>query len=175
MYKKNIKRIFDIVFSAFFLIVLSPLFFVVAIITYIELGSPIIFKQYRTGENIKDFLIYKFRTMNFDETAKRETRMTKITKKLDRYRLNELPQLINVLKGDMSIVGPRPLWKIKLSEERYNVKPGITGLAQINGGRYISNSKKLEYDIIYNNNISFFQDLKIVLKTPFSILKDLKK
>ena len=146
-----------------------------AIITYIELGSPIIFKQYRTGENIKDFLIYKFRTMNFDETAKRETRMTKITKKLDRYRLNELPQLINVLKGDMSIVGPRPLWKIKLSEERYNVKPGITGLAQINGGRYISNSKKLEYDIIYNNNISFFQDLKIVLKTPFSILKDLKK
>ena len=175
MYKKYIKRLFDIVFSALFLILLSPLFFVVAIITYIELGSPIIFKQCRTGENGKEFLIYKFRTMNFDVNAKRDTRMTKVTKKLDRYRLNELPQLINVLKGNMSIVGPRPLWKVKLCKERYDVKPGITGLAQINGGRHISNSKKLEYDISYNNKISFLLDLKIVLKTPVSILKDLKK
>lgn len=175
MYKKYVKRLFDIVFSALFLIVLSLLFFIVAIITYIELGSPIIFKQYRAGENTKEFLIYKFRTMNFDVNAKRETRMTKVTKIIDRYRLNELPQLINVLKGDMSIVGPRPLWKVNLNEERYKVKPGITGLAQINGGRHILNSKKLEYDLIYNNNLSFLLDLKIVLKTPLSILKDLKK
>ena len=175
MYKRCIKRLLDIVFSMLLLIVLSPLFLIVALITYIELGSPIIFKQHRTGENSKEFLIYKFRTMNFDETVKRETRMTKVTKILDRYRLNELPQLINVLKGDMSIVGPRPLWKVKLNKERYKVKPGITGLAQINGGRYISNDKKLEYDIAYNQKISFLLDLKIVLTTPFSIIKDLKK
>ena len=122
----------------------------------------------------------KFRTMDFNEGAKRETRMTKVTSFFDKIKVNELTQLFNVLKGDMSIVGPRafipgdPLPK-KPPKERYLVKPGMTGLAQVNGGRFITHNKKLEYDIIYNNEISFFLDFKIVLKTPYRIIKDFLK
>lgn len=180
MYRNYIKRLLDIIFSILLLIILSPIFLVVSIITYIELGSPIIFKQVREGKNKKEFVMLKFRTMDFNEGAKRESRMTKVTSFFDKIKVKELPQLINVLKGDMSIVGPRafipgdPLPK-KPSKERYLVKPGMTGLAQVNGGRFITHNKKLEYDIIYNDEISFLTDLKIVLKTPYQILKDLIK
>lgn len=180
MYRNYIKRFLDVTFSILLLIILFPLFLVISIITYIELGRPIIFKQTREGKNKKEFTMLKFRTMDFNEGAKRESRMTKVTSFFDKIKVNELPQLINVLKGDMSIVGPRAfipgdILPKKPPKERYKVKPGMTGLAQVNGGRFITHNKKLEYDIIYNKKISFILDLKIVLKTPYRIIKDFFK
>ena len=180
MYRNYIKRLFDIILSIILLIILSPIFIIVAIITYIELGSPIIFKQIREGKNKKEFTMLKFRTMDFNEGADRESRMTKVTSFFDKIKANELMQLFNVIKGDMSIVGPRAfipgdILPKKPPKQRYYVKPGMTGLAQVNGGRYITHNKKLEYDVIYNNEISFLLDLKIVIKTPYRIIKDLFK
>ena len=172
MYRKYIKRMLDVILSIILIVVLSPLFLITAILVLIDVGRPIIFKQTREGLYKKPFTIYKFRTMDFNYDAPRETRMTKLGKFLDVYKFNELPQLINVLKGDMSIVGPRPfIPKYSLPKERYFVRPGITGLAQINGLRYISHEKKSKYDIIYHEKISFLTDLKIVLKTPISMIK----
>lgn len=177
MYRKYIKRILDIIISTILIIVLSPLFLITAILVFIELKRPIIFKQLREGKNKKPYVMYKFRTMDFNEQEIREKRMTKVTSVLDKYRLNELPQLINVLKGDMSLVGPRPFipnepLPKQPSKERYYVKPGMTGLAQVSGGRNITHEKKLEYDIIYYNNISFWLDLKIIIKTPIELIKE---
>lgn len=180
MYRNCIKRILDIIFSLLFIIVLFPIFLIVGFITLLELGSPIIFKQVREGISKKEFVMLKFRTMDFDENKDRNERMTRVTSFFDKVKLNELPQLFNVLKGDMSLVGPRafiPGDKLpkKPPKERYYVRPGMTGLAQVEGGRYISHNKKLEYDIIYNEKISFFLDLKIVVMTPFRIYKDLTR
>jgi len=177
MYKKYIKRLLDIIISAILIVILSPLFLITAILVLIELKRPIIFKQLREGKNKKPYTMYKFRTMNFNEQAPREKRMTKVTAILDKYKFNELPQLINVLKGDMSLVGPRPFipnepLPKQPGKERYYVRPGMTGLAQVSGGRNITHEKKLEYDSIYYNNISFFLDLKIIIKTPIQLLKE---
>lgn len=176
MYKKYVKRILDIIGSLILIVLLSPLFLITIILVFISLGSPTFFKQTREGINKEGFTIYKFRTMTFEIEKSRNERMTKITKVVDRLRLNELPQLINVLKGDMSLIGPRPFIPGNLlSEEekniRYNVKPGITGLAQVNGGRYIPKSQKIKHDEFYVNNISFLLDLKILLLTPIKIFK----
>lgn len=176
MYRKYIKRLLDIIISFILIIVLSPIFLITSILIILSLGFPIIFKQTREGQNKKSFIMYKFRTMNFNEDLNREDRMTKITKFIDNFKFNELPQLFNVLKGDMSLVGPRPfipgdILPKKPYKERYYVRPGMTGLAQINGGRYISHEKKLEYDVIYNDKISFLLDLKILILTPFRIIK----
>lgn len=177
MYRNYIKRLFDIMLSLILIIALSPLFIITGLLVFFELGSPIIFKQQREGFRRKTFIMYKFRTMDFNTEAKREERMTKITGFLDKFKFNELTQLINVLKGDMSLVGPRPFipgdkLPKKPPKERYMVKPGMTGLAQINGGRYITHNQKLRYDIVYNEQISFLLDLKILLLTPIRILKD---
>ena len=176
MYRKYIKRLLDIIVSLTLIIVLSPLFLITAILVRIDLGKPIIFKQQREGLNKKPFTMYKFRIMDFNYDAPRETRMDKLGKFFDIYKFNELPQLINVLKGDMSIVGPRPfipgdILPSKPPKERYLVKPGLTSLAQINGGKTIEHDQKLKYDIIYNEKISFLLDLKICLLTPWSIIK----
>ena len=176
MYRKYIKRLLDIIISFILIIVLSPIFLITSILIILSLGFPIIFKQVREGQNKKSFVMYKFRTMNFNEDLNREDRMTKTTKFIDNFKFNELPQLFNVLKGDMSLVGPRPfipgdILPKKPYKERYYVRPGMTGLAQINGGRYISHEKKLEYDVIYNDKISFLLDLKILILTPFRIIK----
>lgn len=176
MYKKYVKRMFDIAGSLVLIVLLSPLFLITMILVFLSLGFPVIFKQTREGINRKGFTIYKFRTMNFEVEKDRNERMTKVTKIIDRLRLNELPQLINVLKGDMSLIGPRPFipGNLILKDEksiRYDVKPGITGLAQVNGGRYIPKSKKIEYDEFYVKNVSFLLDLKILILTPIKIFK----
>lgn len=177
MYKKYIKRILDIIVSTLLMIILFPFFIITYLLVKVSLGSPVIFKQEREGLNKKPYVMYKFRVMDFNYSAKREERMNKIGKFLDICKLNELPQLFNVLKGDMSIVGPRPFipgdsLPTEPPKERYLVRPGMTGLAQVNGGIFISHNKKLEYDVIYANNVSFWLDLKILIKTPFKIISD---
>lgn len=176
MYRKYIKRLLDIILSLVLIIVLSPLFLITLILVLIDVGTPVIFKQTREGMHKKPYTMYKFRIMDFNYDAPRETRMTKLGKFLDVYKFNELPQLINVLKGDMSLVGPRafipgdPLPK-KPPKERYFVRPGLTGLAQVNGVRQISHEDKIKYDILYHEQISFWTDLKIILKTPIALIK----
>ena len=167
MYRRFIKPIIDFIVSLFLIIILLPIMLIVLIITYLNLGNPIFNeRRLREGKNKKIFVMYKFRTKLL---GKHE--YNKVSKIIDNYRLNELPQLFNVLKGDMALVGPRPfipnddLPKDKISEKRYMVKPGITGLAQVNGGRSITHQEKLKYDIEYYDNISFGLDFKIILKT----------
>lgn len=176
MYRKYIKRLLDIIFSIILIVVLSPFFLITAVLTWIDLGRPIIFKQEREGLNKKTYIMYKFRIMDFNYDAPRETRMDKLGKFFDVYKFNELPQLINVLKGDMSLVGPRPFipgdpLPSKPPKERYLVRPGITGLAQIHGVRQITHKDKLKYDIVYYKKLSFLLDLKIILLTPIMIFK----
>lgn len=178
MYAKYIKRLLDIIVSIILIIVTFPLMIIVAFSLWINLGSPIYNQlRMREGKNKKPFLMYKLRTRIMDTYDKPfEERYTKFSLFIDKTHLNELPALFNVLKGDMSIVGPRPFIPgqpipKKPSKERYLVRPGLTGLAQINGGRYITHDNKLKYDVIYYNKMSFWLDLKIVLLTPWSIIK----
>ena len=168
MYSKYIKRLLDIIFGIILFILLLPIILITIIITLIDLGLPIHNEiRLREGKNKKIFTMYKIRTKKLPGNSE----YTRVSRIIDRLRLNELPQLINVIKGDMSLVGPRPfipndeLPEGKISEKRYLVRPGITGLAQVNGGRNITHKAKLKYDIIYYDNLSFILDLKIVLKT----------
>lgn len=176
MYRKCFKRLFDIVCSLFALIVLSPILFVVALLVRIKLGSPVIFKQKRPGLNEKLFTLYKFRTMTDRKDSHGELlpdgeRLTKFGKMLRSTSLDELPELWNILKGDMSIVGPRPLLEQYLphydneQRQRHTVRPGLTGLAQVNGRNALSWEQKFSLDIKYVKNISFILDLKIILIT----------
>lgn len=182
MYRKYIKRVLDFTLSLIALIILSPLYLVLAILVRIKLGSPIIFKQERPGLNEKIFTLYKFRTMTDekDENGKLlpdEVRLTKFGKFLRSTSLDELPELINIIKGDMSIVGPRPLLVeyLPLYNEkqrcRHNVRPGLTGYAQISGRNSISWEEKFNDDLMYIENITFTEDLKIVLKTVLKVVK----
>lgn len=176
-----IKRIFDILFSLLFLIILSPLLLTISILVYIKLGSPILFKQMRPGIHGNPFRIYKFRTMinnTFSDgrSLEDQDRMTSLGTILRKYSLDELPEFWNVLKGDMSIVGPRPLLIEYLplySEEqkkRHDVKPGITGWAQINGRNNLLWRDKLAMDVWYVSNNSFWLDLKIILITALKVV-----
>lgn len=181
MYKKYIKRILDILVSFVLIIVLLPLIIIVGLITLIHLGRPIIdIRLKREGQYKKPFYMYKFRTRIYD-TKDYWGRKTKLSSFIDKYKFNELPQLFNVLKGDMSLVGPRAficdeeIPNIKIDYKRYAVKPGITGLAQVSGGNLLTHKQKLEYDVIYYDNLSFLLDLKILLKTPFEIIRQNKK
>ena len=182
MYAKYIKRILDLILSLMALIVLMPLMIIIGILVRINLGSPIIFKQKRPGKNEKIFTLYKFRTM----TDKRdidgnllpdEYRLTKFGKFLRSTSLDELPELINIIKGDMAIVGPRPLlveylpYYTEEEKHRNDVRPGLTGLAQVNGRNAISWEEKLKYDTEYIKKISFYSDLKIIFKTIKKTIK----
>lgn len=195
MYRKFLKRALDIILSFLAIVILSPVLIVVAIAVRINLGSPIIFKQERPGKHGKIFLLYKFRTMKDPQnrlTGEKLTdekrlllikeqgenavtsddeRLTKFGKFLRALSLDELPELFNILIGDMSIVGPRPLAVIYLpyySEEenhRHDVAPGLTGLAQVNGRNAISWEKRFAYDIEYVQKITFLKDLHIIFRT----------
>ncbi len=176
MYRKYIKRLFDVIISLFVLIILSPIMLITAILVRIILGSPVIFKQERLGKDEKIFTLYKFRSMTDekDESGKLlpdSKRLTKFGKTLRSLSLDELPQLFNVLKGDMSLIGPRPLlveYLERYNEEqrhRHDVRPGITGLAQCSGRNLLSWQEKFKLDVEYSRNVSFLKDVKIFFNT----------
>ena len=176
-----IKRLFDILISVFLLIVLCPIMIVIAILVILNLGLPILFKQVRPGYLGKPFLIFKFRTMSNLSCANGNLlsdnkRLTKLGRILRSTSLDELPALINVLMGDMSLVGPRPLLieylplYDKNQARRHEVKPGITGWAQVNGRNSISWEEKFELDIWYVDNRSFMLDIKILFLTIKAVL-----
>ena len=181
MYPKITKPILDFLVAFFALLLLSPIFILVTLFLAIANNGKPFFKQTRPGKNEKLFTIIKFKTMNDkkDTTGNLlsdEKRLTVIGKIVRKTSLDEIPQLINVLKGDMSLIGPRPLLPEYLplynteQKKRHLVKPGITGLAQINGRNAISWEDKFKFDIAYVNNISFSTDLKIILKTIKKVL-----
>ena len=182
MYSKYFKRILDFILSLIAIIILSPVLLIVAVLVRIKLGSPVIFKQQRPGKDEKIFTLYKFRTMTDkkDENGNLlpdSERLTKFGKALRSTSLDELPELFNILKGDMAIVGPRPLavqylpYYTKEEKHRHDVRPGLTGLAQIHGRNCIDWGKKLTYDIDYVKNISIFNDTKILLKTVVKVIE----
>ena len=182
MYRHFFKRILDFIAALLLIILFSPIMLWAAWRIRRELGSPVLFTQARPGLNAKIFKIYKFRTMS-DERDKNgnllpdELRLKGFGAKLRASSIDELPQLFNVLKGDMSFIGPRPLLVEYLplysprQASRHSVRPGITGLAQVNGRNDISWAAKLEYDAIYAENLSFLLDIKIALLTIKKVLK----
>ena len=181
MYRKIVKRIIDFIGAVLLLLFFSPVMLVVAIILYYNNHRPVLFKQLRPGLNERIFMLYKFRTMNDNRDRNGnllpdKVRLTALGKFIRKTSLDELPQLFNVLKGDMSFIGPRPLLVEYLplynaeQKKRHDVKPGITGWAQINGRNAISWEKKFELDVWYVKKLSFFMDVKIVLLTIKNVL-----
>jgi lipopolysaccharide/colanic/teichoic acid biosynthesis glycosyltransferase len=179
-----LKRGLDILLSLSALIVLSPLSAVITIAIRLDSEGPAIFKQERAGKNGKPFTLYKFRTMKtdaepFGSSPKTGTdpRLTKIGRILREYSLDELPQFVNVLSGDMSVVGPRPLYLSQIAEwserqkKRLSVKPGITGLAQVSGRAEITREEKLDLDVTYVETANLFLDAKIILRTLSRVFK----
>lgn len=182
MYQKYIKRGLDFILSLIASIILSPVMLIVAVLVRVKLGSPVLFKQQRPGKNEKIFNMYKFRTMTDErdengELLPDEVRLTKFGKTLRSTSLDELPELFNIVKGDMSIVGPRPLLVRYLplynerQKHRHDVRPGFTGLAQVNGRNSISWEEKFEWDVKYVEHVTFLQDCRIILKTVGVVLK----
>lgn len=180
-YEKYIKRLLDIVLSGCALIVLSPLLLVTAILVRVKLGSPVIFCQERPGKDEKIFKLHKFRSMSDarDETGALlpdKERLTGFGKKLRSLSIDELPELWDIFRGKMSIVGPRPLLVEYLpyySEDerhRHDVRPGLTGLAQINGRNTLTWEQKFAYDLEYVQHISFCEDIKILFSTVGKVL-----
>ncbi|MGG0593569.1 sugar transferase [Priestia megaterium] len=176
------KRVMDIVTSLTLLTLFSPVMLFTAILVRLKMGAPVLFKQQRPGKDGKPFYLYKFRTMaNLEDKQGNllsdQVRLTGTGKFLRKYSLDELPQLINVVKGDMSLVGPRPLLMEYLSlytEEqmlRHNVRPGITGWAQVNGRNAIAWEEKFKLDTWYVRNQSMFLDFKILLFTVLKVVK----
>lgn len=181
-YEKYVKRPQDFICALCALIILSPVMLITALLIRKNLGSPVIFTQDRPGLNGKVFKLYKFRSMTseVDQNGKLlpdEIRLTSFGKKLRSTSLDELPSLINILKGDMSVVGPRPLLVRYLSRynehqaRRHEVRPGFTGYAQVNGRNAISWERKFDLDVEYVDNISFKGDWKIILQTFRTVLK----
>lgn len=177
-----LKRMFDLIISISLLVITSPILIVSYLLISKKLGKPVLFKQTRPGKNEKPFDIYKFRTMTSEVDDKGdllpdEQRMTKLGSQIRNSSIDELPQLINVLKGDLSLVGPRPLLMEYLplyneeQRKRHNVKPGITGWAQINGRNAITWEQKFKLDVWYAKNQSFKLDMYILYKTFENVLK----
>jgi lipopolysaccharide/colanic/teichoic acid biosynthesis glycosyltransferase len=180
--KKMIKRLFDICFSFTALLILFPVLLCVYIAVLITMGRPVFFRQERPGLGGKPFFLYKFRTMTVPKEGEHaaefdSVRTTPLGKIMRSLSLDELPTFINVLKGDMSIVGPRPLlvrYLERYSPEqarRHDVKPGITGWAQVNGRNAISWEEKFKFDVWYVDNYSFMLDMKILFMTVLKIIK----
>lgn len=176
------KRLVDLVLTALLLILTAPLFVLVVGVVLVFLGWPILFTQQRPGLHAAPFTIYKFRTMRLPftlggELENEEQRLTRVGRLLRSYSLDELPELFNVLKGDMSLVGPRPLLPLYLDRyspeqaRRHDVRPGITGWAQINGRNDMSWERKFELDVYYVDHRSFLFDMKILLRTLEQVLR----
>lgn len=181
-YERYIKRIQDFLCALLALIVLSPVLIIISLFVRVKLGSPIIFKQDRPGLNERIFTLYKFRTMTDEcdengELLPDEVRLTKFGKALRATSLDELPELFNIIKGDMAVVGPRPLLVRYLplyndeQRKRHLVRPGFTGYAQVNGRNNVSWEDKFAMDVWYANNITFAGDLKIILATIVTVFK----
>lgn len=179
------KRIFDFMFALVLIIVLIPLFFILAILIIIDSGYPVFFTQIRIGKQGKAFKIYKFRTMTNDETHQDkgniilmdDYRITRLGKYLRKYSLDELPQLINILRGEMSIIGPRPTLEYQVKKynarqyKRLDVRPGITGWAQVNGRNSLIWAQKIELDVWYVENMTLWLDFKILCLTLFVLFQ----
>jgi len=189
MIYKLFKRLFDFSGALFGLIVLSPLFLIVAFLVKLSSPGPVFFKQERYGKDGKVFKVWKFRTMKIGsenlpytveelrefETSGRDPRLNKTTKFLRKYALDEIPQLINILKGDISFVGPRAYFKRRVDgdeslKQRLKIKPGLTCLAAIKGGVHLSEQELLKLDLEYINNQNFLLDIKILLKSVFLVI-----
>ncbi|SEL82725.1 MULTISPECIES: sugar transferase [unclassified Butyrivibrio] len=182
IYSLFIKRLIDIILSLLVLVCFSWLYLILAILVRVKLGSPVIFKQPRPGKDEKVFNLYKFRTMTDkrDENGNLlpdEDRLPEFGKKLRATSLDELPEFINILKGDMSFVGPRPLLVKYLplyneeQKRRHDVRPGLTGWAQVNGRNLLSWEDRFEKDVYYVDHLSFLMDLKIVFMTVAVVFK----
>ena len=182
LYERFFKRMLDVVFSLLALVILSPTLLLVAILVRIKLGKPVIFKQERPGLNEKIFKLYKFRTMTDakDENGKLlpdEKRLTRFGRVLRATSLDELPELVNIFKGDMSFVGPRPLlveylpYYTKEERHRHDVRPGLTGLAQVKGRNLVAWNKRLALDVQYVKKVSLRLDIKIIFATIVVVFK----
>jgi len=184
IYLTTLKTPLDLIATVLFLPLILILTIVISITIRISSGKNIIFRQERAGKNKQPFMMYKFRTMRLDVDPfgpspkdGHDARLTKIGKLLRLTSLDELPQFLNVLKGEMSLVGPRPLYMSQAAQwnahqsKRLNVKPGLTGLAQISGRGSLTIEDKLDLDVIYSEKITFFGDLRIVLSTFLSFLR----
>ncbi len=181
-YRRYGKRIFDLCLTIPATIVLSPVMGVTALLVAVKLGRPVLFTQKRPGYKERIFRMYKFRSMTDErdgrgELLPDEARLTPFGEKLRSTSLDELPELLNILKGDMSLVGPRPLLVQylplynKRQHRRHDVKPGVTGLAQVRGRNSITWEQKFEYDVQYVENLSFKEDVRILFETVFKVLK----
>lgn len=176
VYERYIKRVLDLIWAILAIVVFGWLYIIIAILVKIKLGSPVIFKQQRPGLNEKVFSLYKFRTMT-DERDENgnlmpdEVRLTKFGKWLRSTSLDELPEVFNIINGDMSVIGPRPqlvrdmVFMTNEQRERHSVRPGLSGLAQVNGRNSISWENKLNYDLQYIKKITFLGDVKIIIQT----------
>ncbi len=182
IYEKYLKRLLDCVCSLAAFLVLSPVFAATALLVKVTLGSPVLFAQERPGKDGKIFKLFKFRSMTDkrDENGQLlpdQARLTRFGRMLRTTSLDELPELFNIIKGDMSLVGPRPLlvrYLPRYSERqarRHEVRPGLTGWAQVNGRNFVSWEEKFEHDVFYVDHISFLMDMKIIIKTVFVVLE----
>ncbi len=182
IYQNYIKRVLDIVCSLLALIVLFPFLIIIAMLVRINMGSPIFFFQKRIGKGGKEFTLYKFRIMTEEKDENGEylpdkLRLTPFGRKLRSMSIDELPQLFNILKGEMSVIGPRPLpvnfmkYYTKGEKRRHEVKPGLSSITGISGRNAMSWEKKFEKDVWYVDHVSFFLDCKIILKTIVAVLK----
>lgn len=182
MYKRFVKRLFDIIISLCALIILSPLLLILWILVRIKLGKPALFAQERPGKDGKIFKLHKFRSMTDErdengELLPDEVRLTRFGRIFRATSLDELPELFSILKGDMSLIGPRPLlvkylpWYSEEESHRHDVRPGLTGLAQVNGRNAIGWEERFAYDLEYVNHLTFGMDLKIIFMTVKMVLK----